>query len=128
MTEPSIERARRTAPELRKAIRASWRRLPLPAGTFDAVFIMFAAHELRRHQARVQLFREAARLLGAGGELILVEHVRDWLNFLAFGPGVLHFFPLRAWLTAAQAAGLQVCAETSKTPFVRVLVLRRMEG
>ncbi len=86
---------------------------------------MFAAHELRRHEARVQLFRELARVLRPGGEVALVEHLRDWANFLAFGPGFLHFFSKRSWRRAADAAGLQVRTDWSMTPFVHVFMLRR---
>src|SRR5262249_3364249 len=53
MTEPSIVRARRFSPTHSEP--ASWRELPLPDGASDAVFLIFCAHELRRHAARVQL-------------------------------------------------------------------------
>ena len=126
MTEPSIEQARRTTPASVQAIPADWRALPLPDNELDAVFLMFAAHELRRHEARVQLFRELARVLRDGGEVALVEHSRDWPNFLAFGPGFLHFFSKRAWRQAAEAAHLQVRTDFSLTPFVHVFIFRRI--
>ena len=126
MTEPSIEQARRTAPTSVQAIPADWRALPLPDNELDAAFLVFVAHELRRHEARVQLFRELARVLRDGGEVALVEHSRDWANFLAFGPGFLHFFSKRAWMRAADAARLQVRTDFSLTPFVHVFILRRI--
>lgn len=123
MTEPSIERARRmvAAP----LATTGWPGLPAPDREFDAVFLIFAAHELRHHRARVQLFREVARVLRAGGELVLVEHSRDWANFVAFGPGFLHFFSERIWRNAANAAGLSIHVRHTLTPFVHVFVLRR---
>ena len=91
--------------------------------TLDAVFVMVAAHELRRDDARVQFFRELVRVLKKDGEVALVEHTRDWPNFLAFGPGFLHFFSKRAWRHADSAAKLQVRAEIRLTPFVTVFML-----
>jgi len=125
MTEPAIEQARRTGPATVRAIPADWRALPLPDSDCDAAFLVFAAHELRRHEARVQLFRELARALRPDGELVLVEHSRDWANFLAFGPGFLHFYSQRTWRRAAAAARLEVCADFSVTPFVQVFIFRR---
>jgi SAM-dependent methyltransferase len=123
MTEPSIERARRIAAA--PLATTDWRALPAPDQKFDAAFLIFAAHELRQHAARVQLFREVGRVLRVGGELVLVEHSRDWANFLAFGPGFLHFFSERIWQNAAIAAGLPIQVRRTLTPFVHVFVLRR---
>jgi SAM-dependent methyltransferase len=123
MTEASIAQARVARPTA--AIRADWRALPLASGTLDAAFLIFAAHELRHYDARVPFFRELAHALRPGGEIVLMEHSRDWPNFLAFGPGFLHFFSQASWRRAAAAAGLQVRSEFSMTPFVHVFILRR---
>ena len=125
MTEPSIRQAHRMNRSAMKASPARYDALPFEAGTFDAAFAIFAAHELRRHDQRVQLFREIARVLAPGGEFVLIEHARDWRNFLAFGPGFLHFFSGRAWRSVARAAGLMVHTEFRMTPFVQVYLLRR---
>ena len=127
MTEPSIAEARRLAHAQLPSTSANWRALPLPDHTFDAVFLIFAAHELRRADARAQLFSEAARVLSTGGELILVEHLRDWANFVAFGPGFFHFLTECAWQRAVATAGLRVHARLSLTPFVTAFVLRGPE-
>jgi SAM-dependent methyltransferase len=106
------------------AARATWSTLPLPSRTLDTVFLIFTAHELRRPAARVQFFRELARVLRPDGEVALIEHARDWRNFLAFGPGFLHFFSPRSWRQTARAAGFVVRTEFRFTPFVEVLILR----
>lgn len=125
MTESSIQRARRLNHDAIPATPARYNAFPFCSDSFDAAFSIFAAHELRRHQQRVRLFQEIARVLSPGGQLVLMEHLRDWRNFLAFGPGFLHFFSQRAWRTAALEAGLNLQAELATTPFVRVYILRR---
>lgn len=125
MTEASIRRARRIHRSLMRSKPADWRALPIADDTIDAAFLFFVAHEFRRDEARTRLFRELARVLKSDGELSVVEHVRDCANFLAFGPGFLHFFSRSDWLRTAAAAGLQVRTEKSITPFVRVFILRR---
>jgi SAM-dependent methyltransferase len=125
MTEASIRRARRTRRSLMRFTPANWNALPIADDTIDAAFLFFAAHELRRDEARTQLFRELARVLKSDGELGVIEHLRGCANFLAFGPGFLHFFSRSSWLRTAAAAGLQVRTEKSITPFVRVFVFRR---
>jgi SAM-dependent methyltransferase len=125
MTEASIRRARRTHRSLMRSKPADWRALPIADDTIDAAFLFFVAHEFRRDEARTQFFRELARVLRSDGELSVVEHLRDCANFLAFGPGFLHFFSRSEWLRTAAAAGLQVRTEKSITPFVRVFTLRR---
>lgn len=125
MTETSIRQARRVKRGAIPAMPARYYDLGFGANSFDAVFSIFAAHELRRHDQRVRLFQEISRILVPSGEFVLMEHSRDWWNLLAFGPGFLHFFSQRAWRNAAFGAGLSLRAEFSITPFVHVYILRR---
>jgi SAM-dependent methyltransferase len=124
MTEPSIARARRV--ERISSPPANWRALPIDAGSCDVAFLIFTAHEFRRRTSREQFFGEVARALRANGDLIVVEHLRDWANFLAFGPGFLHFLPARAWRDAADAGGFAIRNCLRVTPFVRVFAMRRI--
>jgi SAM-dependent methyltransferase len=126
MTEDSIRRARELAQNAEPATQARYDALPFEDCSFDAVFALFAAHELRRPEERLRLFREVERVLAPGGDFVVMEHARDWPNFLAFGPGFLHFFSQRAWRRTAVAAGFVLRDELAKTPFVRVYVMRRV--
>jgi SAM-dependent methyltransferase len=124
MTEPSIVRARKGRVRS-ESIAASARRLPAASASWDAVCLLFAAHELRTAAGREALFAEVHRLLDNDGLVIVAEHLRDVPNFCAFGPGAFHFFPRREWLRVFEHASLHVADEFPITPFVRVFVLRR---
>jgi SAM-dependent methyltransferase len=125
MTEMSIRVARRVTHLTIPSTSMRYDSLTFPAEWFDAAFCIFTAHELRHHDQRVRLFGEIARTLTPDGDFILMEHSRDWRNFLAFGPGFLHFFSQCAWRKAASDAGLTVRTELSMTPFVHAYILRR---
>jgi SAM-dependent methyltransferase len=127
MTEPSIARARRLRPTKESTLPADPGVIPLAEGSCDAVFLLFAAHEIRDAQERLRLFGEVSRILIPGGTVLLIEHRRDLANFLAFGPGFLHFYPQSEWLRLAAESGLHVVRAFSMTPFVGVFLLAKGE-
>jgi SAM-dependent methyltransferase len=120
---PSLRRARALASRADAVISID--RIPLEDATLDLGLLVFAAHEIRRDDERVAFFGELARVLSPAGRLVVVEHLRDAWNLLAYGPGALHFFPRGAWVAAFDAAGLAIERETRCTPFVRVFELAR---
>ena len=120
-TEPALTRARRG----RGAIGRSEQLAAVTSDWADLVVIMLAAHEIRDPQGREQLFKEAARVVSANGRVVVVEHIRDLINTIVFGPGVFHFFPRSTWLQLAHSAGFDVEREFPITPFVRVFCLHR---
>lgn len=125
MTEPSIARARRSSMMPAAAARAQVDALPLANNSCEAALVIFAAHEIRRPQARVRFFRELNRVLSAGARLVVTEHLRDFNNFVVYGPGFLHFLSAREWRRVARAADFQIEREIKITPFVRVFVWRK---
>lgn len=126
MTEPSIARARRLHPATEPFVAARLDALPLPDHDRDTAFLLFAAHEVRQAGRRTKFLREVARVLSDAGQVVLVEHLRDWKNFVAFGPGFLHFHSEWTWRRDLQQAGLAVRREQSVTPFVRCFVLGKV--
>jgi len=126
MTEPSIARARRMYPATEPFAIGSAKALPLPDADRDAVFLLFAAHELRDAVERTQLLREARRILKSDGRVFMVEHLRDLPNFIAFGPGFFHFQSRRSWLRSIREADCEVAEHHSVTPFVRCFMLRKV--
>lgn len=125
MREPSIERARRLATNAVQPEPVDFRHLPAAAETADAALLLLSAHELRSDEARDALFGEIHRILAPHGRAIVVEHLRNWANFAAFGPGFLHFHSRRTWHGCFERASLAVDLEFPITPFVRIFVLRR---
>jgi len=124
MPEPSIQRARAEQKDHRDG-QVNYRQLPFAEGTFDTVFLLFAAHELRHPASREMFMREVVRILSANGQVLLVEHLRDAANFTAFGPGFFHFMPSGEWRRLADFAGLEIIRESRMTPFVKIFLLRK---
>lgn len=123
MTEPSIRRARRLFPPTPRTLPARFDRWPVATASADAVFGILAVHELRSDAERTAWFAECRRCLRTGGRVVLVEHMRDPANFLAFGPGFLHFHSPSSWRRSWEAAGLRAMDEFRVTPWVRVFVI-----
>jgi ubiquinone/menaquinone biosynthesis C-methylase UbiE len=113
MTDQALGRARRWEPPLetnRRIYRQSGRatKLPVPHQWADVIYCDFSLHELPDPADRAAIFAEFGRVLKPQGRLLIAEHGRDWLNFLAFGPGVFSFFSPATWQAHIRAAGLSV--------------------
>ncbi len=121
---PSLRRARALSGEAATAITPD--RLPLADDSIDLGLVVFAAHELRHDASRAAFFRELARIIGPAGCVLVVEHLRDGWNLLAYGPGAFHFLSRRTWLRTFAQAGLRMTQETSLTPWVRRFELKRI--
>lgn len=119
-TEPAISRARKVSmvyPDT-QVIRTN--ALPLREQTADVIFLLSAAHEIRKQEEKIQFLKECHRVCKPGGQVIMVEHLRDFPNFLAFSVGFTHFFSRKTWKKAFTAAGFRSFEETKFTPFMSV--------
>jgi len=125
MRAPSIHRARRTTAPTSPSTPSKPTALALDDGSCDAIVVAFSAHEIRDARARERFFDEIRRCLRPGARVLVVEHLRDLANFLAFGPGFLHFLPRREWRRLAAHARFVVADERRITPWVMALTLER---
>jgi SAM-dependent methyltransferase len=128
MTEPSIRRARKAYPNHPGTLHGTFGNWPCPSSTFELVLLLMSAHEFRKPAEREALFDEARRILAPGGEIVVVEHLRNPWNFAAFGPGFMHFWPRAEWLRLAKCADLRVVREGRVTPFVGYFQLETKRG
>jgi hypothetical protein len=122
-TEISIERARKAYPPYPNTQLISTAALPLQSNEVDLIFNILAAHEIRNTAERIAFFEQQKEKISVEGKIIVVEHLRDLPNFLAYQVGFLHFYSQKTWLQTFEAAGLEVCKEMKLTPFLSVFVL-----
>jgi len=121
--EFSIIMAKTAYPPSSRPICTTINNWPITERSVDLVLIAFAAHELRQAGQKEMLFKQAAGVLKSKGQIVLVEHLRDWPNFLAFGPGFMHFASGNEWRRCIAVAGLKIVRHYKITPFVEVFVL-----
>jgi len=122
-TEVSIKRARKAYLPFEGTVRISTSAIPLPDNDIDCIFLIFSAHEIRNERERDIFFNELKRVLKPVGKIILMEHLRDTPNFLAYNWGVFHFISKSSWHKTVKNAGLNLCAEEKFTPFITKFIL-----
>ena len=124
-TEISIQRARKALPPLPDTREVSTHRMPLENNCVDAIFVILAAHEIRKASDRHEFFRELARILKRNGKIIVAEHLRNVPNFLTYNIGFFHFFSEDSWYRLFKKAGLKVDRTIGITPFIKSFVLQK---
>lgn len=122
-TEVSIKRARRAYPPFPGTQQVLTTQLPLAGNSADKIFLIFAAHEIRDTAERTAFFTALRRLLKPDGEIIVVEHLRDSANFMAYNIGFFHFYSKAAWLRTFSQAQLHLKQEQKLTPFISTFTL-----
>ncbi len=124
-TEISIERARKTYPAYKNTKNVSFSDLPIKHEFSELIFLIFAAHEIRKENERIEFFKELNRILAKKGKIILVEHLRDLPNFLAFNIGFLHFYSKKYWISDIQNANLKITKEHKLTLFTSLFIIEK---
>jgi SAM-dependent methyltransferase len=119
-TEPAIKRARKVSLVFPGTKQIATNMIPLKDDTADIIFLLSAVHEIRSHKEKIQFLKECHRLCKPGGKVIMVEHLRDIPNFLAFSIGFTHFFSSTVWKNAFKRAGFSSIRETKFTPFMSI--------
>jgi len=123
-TELSIKRARKAYPSSQDTLIVKTEELLFAEASFDKVICIFSAHEIRNVNERIAFLKELARVCDTRGEIIIMEHLRDVPNFLAYNIGFMHFYPKSNWETCFATAGLKVTEELKTTKFVSIFKLK----
>jgi SAM-dependent methyltransferase len=119
-TEPAIKRARKVSWVYPNTQQISSGSIPVEDASVDLVFLLSAVHEIRSHEEKVQFLKECYRICKPQGKVIMVEHLRDFPNLVAFSIGFTHFFSRSTWKNAFERAGFATFRETKFTPFMSV--------
>jgi hypothetical protein len=124
-TEISIRRARKAYPPFPGTLQVLTRHVPLPDNDADIVFVIFSAHEIRNEDERIIFFKEINRILKTGGKVVVMEHLRDFVNFLAYNIGFLHFHSKSSWIKTFDSGKFKILKERKFTPFISIFILEK---
>ncbi|GAB1858615.1 hypothetical protein MHTCC0001_34550 [Flavobacteriaceae bacterium MHTCC 0001] len=119
-TEIAITRARKISLTYPNTKLIKTNHIPLENNSVDTIFLLSAAHEIRSYKEKILFLKECKRICKINGQVILVEHLRDMPNFLAFSIGFTHFFSKRVWTDAFKSAGFNSYTEHKFTPFMSI--------
>ena len=119
-TEPAIKRARKVSLVYPNTKQIASGVIPAADKTIDVIFLLSAVHEIRSNDEKVQFLKECYRICKPNGKVVMVEHLRDFPNFLAFSIGFTHFFSRVTWKKAFEQAGFSSFRETKFTPFMSI--------
>ncbi|BDD04556.1 methyltransferase domain-containing protein [Aureibacter tunicatorum] len=123
-TEPAIVRARKVSMFYPNTQEIDSDKIPLEESSVDNIFLLSAIHEIRDHEEKVAFLKECRRVCKPDGNVIMVEHLRDFPNFIAFTIGFTHFFSSATWQRAFREAGFLSINEAKFTPFMSVFDCR----
>lgn len=123
-TEPAIVRARKVSLFYPNTMQINSGAIPLNDNSVDTIFLLSAIHEIRNQDEKVQFLKECHRVCKPNGNVIMVEHLRDFPNFIAFTIGFTHFFSKTTWKKAFSDAGFESFQEKKFTSFMSIFNYR----
>lgn len=124
-TEISIERARKIYSVFPGTKKVSTDNISLQQDFADYIFLIFAAHEIRSDDERIIFFKQFKNVLKDDGKIIIVEHVRDIYNFIAYNIGFMHFLSNKTWEETFSKSGLVKKSVSKLNPFVSIFILEK---
>ena len=123
-TEPAIIRARKVSLAYPGTKQINSGTIPLEDNSVDLIFLLSTAHEIRSHNEKIQFLKECHRICKPNANIIMVEHLRDFPNFIAFSVGFTHFFSKKTWRHAFKKASFKKLSEQKFTPFMSIFNIR----
>jgi hypothetical protein len=96
-TEVSIKRARKAFPSYAGTKTISTTSVQLLPSSANVIFCILSAHEIRNKEERVQFFQQLNISLKKEGRIVVVEHLRNLPNFIAYNIGFFHFYSEKEW-------------------------------
>ena len=124
-TEVSIKRARKLYPPYQGTQEIETTKINLECNSVDKIFVILSAHEIRHETERIVFFSELKRILKPKGQIIVIEHLRDIPNFIAYNMGAFHFYSKKSWLNTFNTSELTVISEIKNTPFISTFTLEK---
>ena len=122
-TEVSIKRARKAYPPYPGTQQITTTPIPFEDQAADFVFLIFAAHEIRDTKEREAFFKELHRIVSPNGKVLVMEHLRDLPNFMAYTVGFFHFYGKASWKQLFKTSGFRVSSVFKCTPFISTYIL-----
>jgi hypothetical protein len=122
-TEVSIERARKLYEAYPGTKKIETTAIPLKANSADYIFNIFAAHEIRNASERVSFLKQLHTSITPTGRIVVLEHMRDLPNFIAYNIGFFHFHSRAEWKRNFTDAGFTLEHELTLTPFLALFIL-----
>lgn len=123
-TEASIRRARARYPAPAGTVAIDSAHIPIGEATYDCIFLIFAAHEIRDDAERVAFFKELRIVAKPAASIYVIEHLRDWRNALVYSIGCMHFHTEATWRSTFDQSGWRIVAETRPNTLITAYTLQ----